>query len=130
MATQIVYVSLQGQGNSTNLSLRDTEGNNGINDITTDLNPGDIIQWQVDTSPSPGATRIYSIERVYKKQNQDPINYDLLTEDPTNIGNGVWQGTVKDSSPGRGTRERYNIDFKRTQNDTTQTDDPKLQMNV
>jgi hypothetical protein len=130
MATKTVYVSLQGQGNSTNLRLRDSDGDTGINDITTMVLPDDIVQWQVDTNPPAGATQIYSIEKVYKKLNQDPLNYDLLTKDPTNIGNGVWQGTVKGSTPGLGTRERYNIDFKRTQTDTTLTDDPKLQMNV
>jgi hypothetical protein len=37
MATRTVYVSLQGSGNSTNLRLRDSEGDDGVNDITTNV---------------------------------------------------------------------------------------------
>lgn len=129
MATRTVYVSLQGTGNSTNLRLRDSEGDDGINDITTNVDPNDVVQWVVDSTPPSGATAIYSIQNVYKKQNNDPLNVSLLTADPTNIGNDVWQGTVVSTSPGTGSRERYNIDYKRTATDSTQTDDPKLQMN-
>lgn len=129
MSTRTVYVSLQGTGNSTNLRLRDSEGDDGINDITTNVDPNDVVQWVVDSTPPSGATAIYSIQNVYKKQNNDPLNVSLLTADPTNIGNDVWQGTVVSTSPGAGSRERYNIDYKRTATDSTQTDDPKLQMN-
>ncbi len=129
MATRTVYVSLQGSGNSTNLNLRDSEGNSGINDITTNVDANDVVQWIVDTTPPTGATQIYSIEKVYKKQNNDPLNVSLLTADPTNVGNDVWQGNVVSTSPGSGKRERYNIDYKRTSTDSTQTDDPKIQMN-
>jgi hypothetical protein len=130
MATQIVYVSLQGQGDSTNLRLRDTDGNDGVNDITTKVNPTDRVQWQVDTTPPNGATQIYSIEKVYKKPDRNPLNINLLTTEPINIGNGVWQATVITPSPGKDKIEFYNIDFKRTSTDSTHTDDPKLQMNV
>jgi hypothetical protein len=129
MATRTVYVSLQGTGNSTNLSLRDSEGNNGINDITTYVDVNDVIEWKVDTTPPTGSTQIYSIEKVYKKPGNDPLNVSLLTSDPGNIGNDVWQGNVVSTSPGSGKRERYNIDFKRTSTDSTHTDDPKIQMN-
>ena len=129
MATRTVYVSLQGTGNSTNLRLRDSEGDDGINDITTNVDPNDVVQWVVDATPPSGATAIYSIQNVYKKQNNDPLNVSLLTADPTNVGNDVLQGTVVSTSPGSGSRERYNIDYKRTSTDSTQTDDPKIQMN-
>ncbi len=129
MATRTVYVSLQGSGNSTNLRLRDSDGNNGINDITTIVNVSDVVLWVVDPTPPNGATTIYSIEKVYKKPGNDPLNVSLLTADPGYIGNDVWQGTVVSTSPGSGKRERYNIDYKRTATDSTQTDDPKIQMN-
>ena len=130
METHIVYVSLQGQGDSTNLRLRDSDGNDGVNDITTKVNPSDLVQWQVDTTPPNGATQIYSIEKVYKKPGHNPLNFSLLTAEPENIGDGVWQASVITPSLGKDKRELYNIDFKRTSTDIIHTDDPKLQMNV
>lgn len=123
-----VYVSVN--GGSTNLRLRDSEGHNPGNDqLTTTVDVNDSVSWEVDPDPPSGANAISSIENVYKKVNNDPNNYSLLTANPTNNGSGVWQGTVVSTSPGRGKKESYNIDYKITAGGTTYTDDPKLQMN-
>ena len=56
MTTRTILVSLQGTGNSDNLRLRDSEGHDGVNNITTLVDGGDLVQWQVDTTPPNGAT--------------------------------------------------------------------------
>ena len=123
-----VYVSVI--GGSTNLSLRDSEGHNPGNDqLTTNVDVNDTVSWEVDPNPPRGANAISSIENVYKKANNDPKNYSLLTANPGNKGNGVWQGSVVSTSPGSGKQESYNIDYKITAGGETYTDDPKLQMN-
>jgi len=123
-----IYVSVI--GGSTNLRLRDSEGHNPGNDqLTTTVNVNDTVSWEVDPDPPSGANAISSIENVYKKNNNDPNNYSLLTGNPTNNGNGVWQGTVVSNSPGSGKQESYNIDYKIDAGGNTYTDDPKLQMN-
>ncbi|HLO37443.1 MAG TPA: hypothetical protein VK173_03075 [Lacibacter sp.] len=123
-----IYVSVN--GNSTNLRLRDSEGNNPGNDqLTTTVNPNDTVIWEVDPTPPPGANAIYCIDNVYKKPNNDPNNITLLTGNPSNQGNGVFQATVVATSPGSGKQESYNIDYQITAGSSVLTDDPKLQMN-
>ncbi len=127
MATKrTVFVSLQGEGNSKNLRLRDSSGGDEVNKLTTKVDVSDTVHWVVDPHPPNGASPIHSIENVY---GNDPDNVSLLTADPTEIGGGVWEGTVVSTSPGKGKQQKYNIDYKRTPGDDTQTCDPKLQMN-
>ena len=129
MATKTVFVSLNGLGNSKRLRWRDSDGNDGDNDLTTKVDTDDVVEWILDPTPPAGARSIHSIEKVYKKPGNDPGNVSLLTADPTNIGGGVWQGTVVSTSPGKDKQQKYNIDFKRTPTDDTLTCDPKIQMN-
>ena len=128
MAIKTVFVSLQGMGNSTQLRLRDSDNNDAPDgDLTTGVDVNNVIQWKVDSNPPNGARPIHSIERVYIKD--DPDNAEILTKNPTNIGGGVWEGKVVSTSPGKGKKQKYNIDFKRTASDNTHIHDPKLQMN-
>ena len=122
-----IFVSVN--GNSGNLRLRDSQGHDpGNSDLTTFVSPDNIVTWEIDPAPPPGARPVASIERVYKKPNNDPNNYSLLTDEPTNTGNGVFQATVVKRSPGSGKQLFYNIDFKLDPGGPTLTDDPKLQM--
>ena len=129
MATKTVFVSLNGLGNSKRLRLRDSDGNDGDNDITTIVDVNDVVEWVVDTTPPNGARPIHSIEKVYKKPGNDPGNVSLLTAEPARQSDGSWTGTVVSTSPGKDKQQKYNIDYKRTAGDDTQTCDPKLQMN-
>ena len=81
--TRTIYVSLQGQGNSKNLRLVDSEGNDGVNDITTNVDPDDTVVWEVNPNPPAGSIALRSINNVYKKTAPDPTNYSLLTANPT-----------------------------------------------
>ena len=130
MATKTIYVSLQGQGNSTNLRLVDSEGHDGVNDITTNVDPNDIVIWEVNPNPPAGSQAIRYITNVYKKTAPDPTNYSLLIANPTPNAARNFQGTVvpASQSPGSGKKESYSIDYTRT-NGTTGSDDPKLNMN-
>jgi len=127
MESHTVYVSLKGEGSSKKLRLRDSQGHIGDGDLTTNVDVNDLVQWVVDPAPPNGARPIHSIEKVYKK----PVtgNISLLTDEPANIGGGVWQGRVVSTSPGRGKQQKYNIDYKESDADRTETCDPKLQMN-
>ncbi len=53
----------------------------------------------------------------------------LLTAEPARQSDGSWTGTDVSTSPGKDKQQKYNIDYKRTAGDDTQTCDPKLQMN-
>lgn len=123
-----IYVSVN--GGSTNLRLRDSEGNNPGNDqLTTTVSPNDTVTWEIDPAPPPGANAIASIVNVYKKPNNAPDNYSLLTANPTSQGNSIFNATVVATSPGSGKQESYNIDYQVTSGGSVLTDDPKLQMN-
>ena len=123
-----IYVSRQ--GNSTKLSLRDSEGNgNNSDQITTLVNASDTVTWEIDPTPPPGSNSISSIINIYKKMDNNPNNVSVLTANPSNLGNNLFQGTVVSPSPGSGKSESYSIDYQLTNGGNTLTDDPKLQMN-
>lgn len=119
MATINIFVSRA--GNSNNIKLRDSEGHNpGNDDITTDVNAGDTVVWQLDSNSG-----LYSLDGIQMKNDSEN---NLLTATP--IGsNGMYTGTVVSNSPGRGKIEKYQIGYTVTQGSGTIWDDPKLQMN-
>ena len=127
MPTKTVYVSLQGNPNSRRLRLRDSNGADDVNDLTTGVDTNDNVRWVVDATPPGGARRILSIDDVYIKRR--PGNVNLLTAEPTRQSDGSWIGTVVSISPGRGRQYWYNIKFTRVGYNTSITCDPKLQMN-
>lgn len=122
-----VYVSRQ--GNSTKLSLRDSEGNGNSSDqLTTIVIPNDSVIWELDPNPPQGSNSIYAITNVYQKTDNNPNNVCLLNGNPTNNGDGTFSGSVISNSPGSGKYESYSIDYQLTAGGNTLTDDPKLQM--
>ncbi|MBI2731593.1 MAG: hypothetical protein HYX40_12740 [Sphingobacteriales bacterium] len=121
-----IYLSVN--GNSTNLRVRDSEGNNPGNDnVTTLVNTNDTITWEPDPNPPPGANAIANLVSVYRKNL--PNNGNLLTGVPSPNGNGGLSATVVSSSPGRGVQESYGVEYQVVANGSSLYDDPKLQMN-
>ena len=123
-----VYVCLNGKANSTRLRLRDSNGEDEVNDLTTVVNINENVKWVVDPTPPQGARRIKSIDGVYIKKMR-PGNVKLLTAEPTRQSDGSWIATVVSTSPGRGRKYWYNIKFTRVGYTTPNRCDPKLQMN-
>lgn len=129
-----IYVSRQ--GNSLNLRLRDSEGNNPGNDqLTTLVDPGNAVTWELDpnaNSPAqPGYFPIASIQSVVKSNSADPRysnDVDVLTAPPAPV-NGLWTGYVKLPSPGIGKFEHYQIYYYLPNDTTLHNDDPIMQMN-
>jgi len=130
-----IYVSRQ--GNSTNLRLRDSEGHNPGNDqITTLVNPGETVTWQLDPNANnpaqPGYFPIFEIVSVQKADPSKPQylnSTEVLVSDPPPPVNGIVTGQVKSPSPGRGRFENYEISYRLVANGPVLIDDPVMQMN-
>lgn len=133
-----IYVSRQ--GNSSNLRVRDSEGNNPGNDqITTLVDPGDTVTWELDpradiSNPQyqPGYFPIFAIISIKKADSTIPKymnSIDVLIADPPPPVNGVVTGLVKSPTPGRGRFENYQISYYLVSGGVPQTDDPIMQMN-
>lgn len=123
-----IYVSRN--GNSYQLKLRDSEGHNpGNDDLTTTVNPGDMVTWMLD----PSGSNLTSLNAVNKTvpgdQSYDANSVDLLASG-TSSTNGVYTGTVVSPSRGIGKYEKYKIGFMVPGDSTIYYDDPKLQMDV
>ncbi|GGD30387.1 hypothetical protein [Flavobacterium orientale] len=119
MATINIFVSRA--GNSNQIKLKDSEGHNpGNDDITTLVNPGDVIIWQLDDNSG-----LYSLDGVEIKGDSP---YNLLSVAPTGRDN-VFTASVTRASPGQGAIEKYKIGYTINRGEQTQWDDPKLQMN-
>ena len=131
MADINIYVSRIGQ--SRNLSLRD-----GVNDplddnLTTEVETSQTIQWSLDPSPRPGRNDGITIVSITKADNSIPKyrnSQQLLIAHPT-VTAGVASGTVVASSPGIGKFENYSIGFTINSDPdpkNTYYDDPQLKM--
>jgi len=119
MATINIYVSRV--GNSNNIKLQDSEGHNPGNDnITTTVNTGDVLVWQLDQNSG-----LLSLDGVQMK-NDSPNN---LLINITQSGPNQFTATVVGTSPGVGKIETYQVGYKVPGGNTTIWDDPKLQMN-
>ena len=123
--TITIYVSRN--GNSMQLKLRDSEGHNPNNDqLTTDVSPGDIIKWDLDTNSG-----LSSITQVKKVEPSDPSFQPnastLLTSEPTSVNNEII-ATVVATSPGSNAFENYKIGFTVPGDDNVYWDDPRLRM--
>lgn len=130
-----IYVSRN--GNSTNLNLRDNEGNAGMNELTTGVTAGSLVIWQLDPNPPAGSNSISAITGIQRTvKDNNPNDVAILDSDPqwhsdlSYPGGGYWEATVKSPSPGRGKYETYNISFTVPGDTTVYTDDPKLQMDA
>lgn len=124
MATRIIYAKRN--GNSLQLKLRDSEGHNPGNDnLTTDVDAGDTVEWQLDTNS--GLTSLNGIKKTVpgdRSYNRNSI--DLLAEITLT---SPYSATVITPSPGTGKFEKYKIGFKVPGDDTVHWDDPTLRMN-
>ena len=112
MADVTIYVSLV--SGTTNLHLSDSEGHSGDGTITTDVQRGQSVQWQIATGAG-----IDSLDNIYAKEGSQ----DIFSSDPAKQEDGSWLGTVSDSASGN---ESYSIDY--TISGTSYTDDPELQV--
>lgn len=120
MATVYIYVSRNGK--SKNLKLRDSNGKNPGNDkITTDVDRGDTVIWELD----PKGSNLFSLNGVEKKQSSA---YDLLEGPPVPQKNGSYKGKVKKKKKLIGKKESYYIKYKIKKDDHIRTDDPKLKI--
>lgn len=120
MAQRTIYVSRKND-TSHDIKLRDSEGHNpGDDKITTLVDTGDTVTWQLDSNSGLSA-----ITNVKKKSD----THQLLTAEPHPGNNGKWVGTVVGTSPGKGKQEKYKIYYKIEGDDKEYHDDPKLQMN-
>lgn len=119
-------IYLKRLGNSYNLALRDSEGHNPGNDnLTTDVDAGDSVTWQLDTNS--GLASIESIQLVGQTDpSYNPASQNLITNNPTST-NG-FTATIVSPSPGKNKFECYKIGFKVPGDNTTYYDDPKLKM--
>ncbi len=113
-----ITVSLKdSSSNPPKLKLKDSEGDHS-NDgqLTTKVKKGANITWIPDETSG-----ISSIE-IVKKSGE----CDLLSSSPTPNGN-KYIGQVK-ADPGTCKSEKYSINFKIDGDDSTYTDDPKLDL--
>lgn len=125
MAERVIYVKRN--GNSMQLRLRDNEGHDpGNDDLTTDVDPSDVVIWQLDSDS--GLTAITGVKQcVQGDPSYNPASQNLLISDP--VANGDrWQATVISPSPGRGKFVNYKIGFTVPNDSQVHWDDPKLQM--
>ncbi|MCR9254433.1 MAG: hypothetical protein NXI20_28725 [bacterium] len=111
MADVTIYLSLV--GSTTQLHLSDSEGHSGDGTITTDVNKGDNVTWQI----ASGAN-ISSIDSIY-----DKVAHNIFSSGPSSQSDGTWQGTVSGSASGS---ESYGIKY--TVNGTQYDDDPELKV--
>lgn len=121
--TVTIYVSRN--GDSKNLKLSDSEGHNpGNDDLETTVDPGDIVQWKLNTNS--GLTSLNGIAKtVPGDRSYDDKSIDLLTEITLT---SPYSATVLSVSPGKDKYEKYKIGFKVPGDDTVYWDDPKLIM--
>jgi hypothetical protein len=61
-----IYLRAIKQGKVNSLAMFDSNGQGGINDLTTDAYPGDTVIWKLDC-----CSGIKSITKIYPKEN-DP----------------------------------------------------------
>lgn len=112
MAIETIFI--RKQENNTGLHLSDNEGHSGDGSITTTVNEGDTVVWQL--KPKGGITEITNI---YPKTGSE----NIFSTNPTAQPDGSWKGTVANSISGT---ESYSIDYNIGKD--SYTDDPKLEV--
>ena len=117
MASVTIFVSRN--GNSKNIKLRDSEGHNpGNDDLTTTVDPGDTVTWELDTNSGLG-----SIVSIAKKASSPNNLFSSITSE-----DDIFFGTVVSVSPGKGQYETYAVQYTIPGDTTVYSDDPKIQM--
>ncbi|WKN33512.1 hypothetical protein PZB74_09235 [Porifericola rhodea] len=107
-----VTIYVDRNGNTNNLYLRDSEGHEGVNTITTDVSCDDDVEWIVGN----GIDEITNIVAKSGSQN-------IFSSGPTKRADGNWEGTVCQHASGS---ESYSIEYKI--DGQTMTDDPKFRV--
>jgi hypothetical protein len=127
-----IYVSRN--GNSYNLKLRDSEGNNPGNDnLDTWVNPGDLVTWELDNNS--GLDAIIGIlpldkhDKSYDSNSVDLFVSICCSKGSGNLGN-IFKGQVVSTSLWAGKYEKYKIGFMVPNDGTIYWDDPKIEMNT
>ena len=118
-----IYIEvIQTNGNYA-LSLTDSEGDSGINTMTTPAQPGDTITWSISTQLSNTTVAINSITE------KSTSAYNVFSSGPSDNGDGTWGGTVSSNITSKET-ESYNIIYDVTTNNNTVTitDDPDIEI--
>jgi hypothetical protein len=116
MSEVTIYISKQGKG--TGLVLSDSEGHTGNNTITTIVNPGDKVIWQLKMKGG-----IDTLTAITEKAGSE----DIFSKGPASTDSGNpssnWQGVVSKSATGT---ESYSIGY--TIDGVSYTDDPELEL--
>ena len=94
------------------LHLKDNEGHDRDKTITTDINPGGKITWELDNNSD-----IKEIIDIYPKEGSQ----NIFAEKPQPVaGTNKWEGIVAKEASGK---ESYNIRF-RYKDDSEEVNDP------
>lgn len=112
MATETIYI--RKETDNTGLHLSDNEGHSGDGSITTTVQEGDTVIWQL--AKNSGITEITNI---YPKTGSE----NIFSNPPVQQPDGSWKGTVANSISGS---ESYSIDYNIGED--SYTDDPDLQV--
>lgn len=114
MAEVVITVSID---DANQFLLQDSEGHSGVNNITSQVNPGDVVTWTCEA-----CDKLKSLDNIWAKEN----NPDLFSQDPAPVNgdNKVWKGTISDNVT-VGESESYNIQYTRADG-VTVIDDPVL----
>ncbi|MDN5205647.1 hypothetical protein QQ008_29960 [Fulvivirgaceae bacterium BMA10] len=116
MAVVTIYIKAQDTTSGMVLELSDSQGHHGINDITTDIDPGDTVIWQRTSN-----SHIDDLSDIFAKEGSQCL---FVNGGPAKNMDGTWSGVVKQNVTGD---EDYNIQYK--VNGTTYLCDPKLRIN-
>lgn len=115
MATETVYVGIVAGSNPPVLHLSDSEGHSGDGNLTTNVNPGDKVVWEIVSGSGISAITIA----------KKPTSNDIFSKDPKVKSDGSWKGTISDTATGE---ESYNIGF--TIGSVDHVCDPILKINT
>ena len=112
MGQVTIYLSLV--SGTTQLHLKDSEGHEGDGSITTLVDPGDTVVWEIVSGSG-----ITAINDIYKKEG----SLSLFSTGPSADANGTWSGVISANAKGE---ESYSIKY--TVGGNQYVDDPQLKV--
>jgi len=98
MSKETINISLVAGSNPPELYLSDSEGHHGEGNLTTNVNCGDKVIWEIVAESG-----ISSISICRKRDSED-----IFSKDPRAQQDGSWKGTVSNDATGE---ETYNIGY-------------------
>lgn len=96
---ETIYVSLVAGSNPPELYLTDSEGHSGEGHLTTIVEPGDKVTWEIVEGSGISSITI----------TKDQGSQDIFSKDPKGQPDGSWKGTISETASGE---ENYTIGFK------------------